>query len=124
MHVPNIKSESLTLPSDHTGKSPIHDNINHACTNKNEPMLVNTYNFPMSNIVKTAHMDDFFSLSSSSSSTSFSDDEDLSYKLQKLLKIKNNQKSTSSSSKIISKKSFVKKAISLATKMIKISSRV
>ena len=77
----------------------------------------------MSNIVETDHTGDSFSSSSSSSSTSSSDDEDLSHKLRKLFKITNNQKSTSSSSKIIPKKSFAKKAISLATKMIKNASR-
>ena len=81
-HVPNVKSDSSTLPSDHKGKSPIHTNINHTCTNKNEPMLVNTNNFPMSNKVKTDHTGNSFSPSSSSSSTSSDDDEDLSYNLQ------------------------------------------
>ena len=84
LHVPNVKSDSSTLPPNRTGKSPIHTNINHACTNENEPTLVNTNNFPMSNIVKTDHTGDSFSSSSSSSSTSSSDDEDLSHKIRKL----------------------------------------
>ena len=82
LHVPNVKSDSSTLPFDHTVKSPIHTNIDHACTNKNEPTIVNTDNFPMPNTVDTAHTGDSFSSSSSSSSTSSDDDEDLSYNLQ------------------------------------------
>ena len=84
LHDPNVKSDSSTLPFDHTVKSPIHTNI----TNKNKLMLVNTDNFPMSNVVKTAHTGDSFSPSSLSSSTSSSDDEDLSHNLRKLLQIK------------------------------------
>ena len=83
LHVPNVKSDSSTLPSDHTIKSTMNHNIN-----QNQQKLHTKDNFPMSNIVDIDQNNNSSSSSSSSSPTSSDDDNNLSKKLQKLLKLK------------------------------------
>ena len=116
---PKVISDSSTLPSYHTS----NNNNNKKHTDNTNEKSFNKSNYPVSNMISPDDNDDSFSLSSSSSSTSSDDKHNLSNKLRKLFKIKNNLKSTSNSKPIL-RHTFAKKAISLATKMIKNASRV
>ena len=122
LQVPNIKSDLSTSDPDtsvqHTTKKSNQNSVNHSTHNSVPPFTQSK--------AQTKEIYDDDSLSSlSSNSTSSDDAQELSETLRKILKIGKRDKTLKVSSKnVMSNKSFAKKAISLATKMIKNASQV
>ena len=117
LHIPSTtKSDPLTLPSDTMLIQIFNSTYGNKCKIK--------FTSNISEKLENNHNNDTLSSSSLDSSTdSFDSENDMTNKLYQLLKIntKNKSKTTSGG---LSKQNFEKKAISLATKVIKYASQV